>query len=156
MSVCAAQAENGARRDTKLGQADAVKTEELGRRDTDGHMLGRGPRPQSCVAQDTGIRQAGSPAGTCNPSVGVGVGRWHPAGAGSGRFPGVRVSYSSPFRRNPVGRGLGPAGPGRHSVTLYTPPALPAASLGGWRNWCWCVVVCRLPGRCGPVGIQNT
>lgn len=86
MSMCVTQADNGARLDTKLGLADAVKMEELGRQDTDGHMLGRGHRPQFCVAQDTGIRQARAPVGTCNPSVGVG--RWHPAGAGSGRFPG--------------------------------------------------------------------
>lgn len=50
------------------------------------HTLGRSHRPQFYVAQATGIRQAGAAAGTYNP--GMGMGRWRPAGAGSGHFPG--------------------------------------------------------------------
>lgn len=85
------------------------------------HTLGRSHRPQSYVAQATGIRQAGAPAGTCNQA------RVWDAGAQLGLAVGMRVSYSSPFRRNPAGWGLRPEGPGCHSVT-HTHPTPPCSS----------------------------
>lgn len=90
----------------QIGLADGCEDGgKLGRGDMDGQStLGTSLRPQAYVAQATGIRQAGVPAGTCNPNVG-GHGMLVPCWAGSGclgclKGGGMRVSYSSPSRRN--------------------------------------------------------
>lgn len=65
----------------------AVKTEgKLERRDMDGPHAEQ--KSQASVLCGTGHwKKAGR--GTCwDLQSGVGVGRWHPAGAGSGHFPG--------------------------------------------------------------------
>jgi hypothetical protein len=57
----------------------------------------------------------------------------------------MRVSYSSLFRRKRTGWGLRPEVPGCYSMVpnTHSKPS-PAAFLGGWRNWCSYVVICRL------------
>lgn len=74
----------------------AVKTEGSWKRrhGSSVHTLGTSHRPQSYVAQATGIRQAGAPAGTCNPSVG-GHGMLAPCWAGSGCLEGWKEGDES-------------------------------------------------------------
>lgn len=119
MSVPSAQAEDGRLADSR---EDGRRSREEETRMV--HTLDRSHRPRSYVAQATGIRQAGVPAGTCNPSVGVGAGAQ--LGLAVDASQGLRVSYSSPLGGSRQGGAWDPRP--RLALPLWLPHPSPPCS----------------------------